>query len=227
MFTEYKLVVNINSTPLQLNSIGDIELVSPQNYVFTYDQILANSYNFDLNSSISLKQTNAGLLPYWITESSFEYKCMIDTRFKPNQVLSYSLYFQVIDYWGDTQNTNVFNLTVDPNKPPTENGKISNVVFYKGQESRKIPTVENMFLDPGDILNIYTTLWFEKDSQSMNVYYNKTGNYIQVLYPRTFVSVWTIAIVAKDSVSNIWVDIFQITIERKHILLKISLDFNL
>ena len=91
-----------------------------------------------------------------------------------------------------------------------------NAVFYKGQGSRKVPTPSIMFNDPGDILDIYTTLWLEKDSQSMRTYFNKTGSYIQVLYPSTFVSTWTTAIVAKDSVSNIEFSLLQITVERKN-----------
>ena len=102
--------------------------------------------------------------------------------------MDYNLYFQVVDYCGVKYNTNTFKLKVDPNKPPSINKMPSNVVFFKGQDSMTIPTPINMFLDPGDTFSIYTTLCLEKGSQALRTYYNETGNYIQVLYPDSFVS---------------------------------------
>ena len=88
--------------------------------------------------------------------------------------------FQVADYCGDKLYTNTFKLTVIPNKPPYVNHVPSNATFYKGQDSRTVPTPTDMFVDPGDSFSVYTTLWLEKDSQSLRTYFNESGNYIYI-----------------------------------------------
>ena len=211
--------VNINSTPLQLNNISDIELVSPQERVITYDQILTNSFNYDLNSSISIIVLEDVLTPYWITETKVEYKWLINTDFNPKDSIKYHSRFQVTDYWGDQYYTNQFNLSVYSNHPPTLKFKPSDVTFYKGEGHVKIATPAVMFIDPGDTFMIYISLCFESNSRKLTTSYNQTGNYINVIYPNDFVNIWTLGIVAKDSVNNYWVALFKINVERKYILI--------
>ena len=72
-----------------------------------------------------------------------------------------------------------------------------------------------IFSDPGDTFEVYTSIWIEKNSQSLITYYNDTANYMFVDIPYTFTGRWTIAIAAKDSAQNVDIILFQITIKRK------------
>lgn len=157
LYSSYKLEVNVKTTQLHLNSISNSELVSPQGVQYTYAQILADSYNYDLNSSISLVFTENIIDPYWITETKTDYKCVINTEFNPKETLEYHARFEVTDYCGDKYYTNEFKLTIYPNRAPVLNYKLPNATFYKGQEDVKIQTPSNMFTDPGDTILIYTT----------------------------------------------------------------------
>ena len=207
--------VNINNSPLQLNKISDIELISPQQRIITYDQILTNNANYDLNSSISIVVLESALTPYWITETKVEYKWLINTDFNPKEAIKYNSRFQITDYWGDQYYTNRFNITVYSNQPPILNHKPSNITFYKGEGHVKIYTPQEMFIDPGDTFMVYTSLCFENDSRKLITIYNQTGNYIDVFYPNNFVNIWTLGIIAKDSMNNYWISIFKIEVERK------------
>ena len=69
-----------------------------------------------------------------------------------------------------------------------------------------------MFSDPGDIFRIYTNLWIEINSQSVTTIYDKANNSILVSYPLGFVGIWTIGVVAKDSIDNISFFLLKITI---------------
>ena len=212
MFSEYTLYVTINSSPLILKSIQNITLTSPQTFSFTYKDILDNQENYDLNSSISLKSSNGSLLPYWIEESKSEYTWNINSLFNPKETTDYDHYFQVTDYWGDITNTYPFRLTILPNTPPNIINRPSNATFYKGQSIGVVKISSDMFVDYGDIFKIYTTLCIENDSQSVRVTYSQTDNNIIVSYSKGFVGIWTIGVVARDSVNNISLFLYRITI---------------
>lgn len=223
LFTDYRLNVEINNAQLKLNTISDINLVSPQHLVYSYDQILTNKYNYDLNSSISLVISEQASLPYWITENSSEYKWMISTSFNPDNKITYHLRFKVTDYWGDSVLTNEFKLNVLKNNPPIVNQAPENKTFYKGQEYSSISLPENMFVDPGDTVDIYTSFWIEGDSKSLNTYFNQSSNLILIDYQKSFIGTWTIVIAAKDSASNVALTSFQIVVEGKSSTLLLSL----
>ena len=212
MLSEYTLYVQINSSPLILKSIQNVTLTSPQTYNLYYKDILLDEENYDLNSSISLKNLNGSLLPYWIEESKIEYNWKINTLFNPSEATNYELYFQVTDYWGDIVKTDPFRVTVLPNTPPSIINRPSNVTFYKGQSIGVVQTSGKMFVDSGDTFKIYTTLWVENDSKSVRASYIQANSSILVTYPIGFVGIWTIGVVAKDSVDNISLFLFRITI---------------
>ena len=105
-----------------------------------------------------------------------------------------------------------FKLTIHSNTSPSIINKPSNATFYKGQLAGVIKVPETMFLDPGDIFRISTTLWIEINSQSVTTTYDKANNSILVSYALGFVGIWTIGVVAKDSIDNISFFLLKITI---------------
>ena len=212
LFTQYTLYILILNQPIYLKSISNITLTSPQNQSFTYQDILSNSDNYDLNSTIYLKNVNGGLLPYWITESRFEYNSNINTLFNPSNETNLNLYFQVYDYWGNILNTNNFRVTILPNSPPSIINRPANATFYEGQLVGTITTPNEMFRDPGDTIKIYTTLCIENESQSVRTSYSQLNNHILVTYPMGFTGIWTLAVVARDSIDNISLFLYRITI---------------
>ena len=212
MFSEYTLYVNINSSPIILKSIPNITLTSPQSYSFTYKDILNNQESYDLSSSISLKNSKGNVIPYWIEESKSEYIWNIKALLNPTEAAYYDLYFQVTDHWGDIIKTEPFKLTILQNTPPSIINRPSNATFYKGQSIGVVKTSDNMFVDYGDIFKIYTTRCVEDVSQSIRATYSPTDNSIIVIYSKGFVGIWTIGIVARDSVNNISIFLYQITI---------------
>ena len=212
MFSEYTLYVNISNNPIILKSIPNITLTSPQSYSFTYKDILDNQESYDLSSSISLKNSKGNVIPYWIEESKSEYIWSINTLFNPKEATEYDLYFQVTDYWGDIIKTDQFRITVLPNAAPLVANRPTNKIFYKGQLEGVIHMPDNMFVDPGDTFKIYTNIWIEEESQSVDATYLQSNNSILVTYPKSFVGIWTIGIVAKDSGDNYLIFLYKITI---------------
>ena len=212
LFTQYTLYILILNQPIYLKSISNITLTSPQNQSFTYQDILSNPDNYDLNNTIYLKNVNGGLLPYWITENRFEYNSNISTLFNPSNETNFNLYFQVSDYWGNVLNTNNFRVTILPNSPPSIINRPANATFYEGQLVGTITTPNEMFRDPGDTIKIYTTLCIENESQSMRTRYSQSNNHILVTYPMGFTGIWTLAVVARDSIDNISLFLYRITI---------------
>ena len=213
--TDYKLTVNVDNYVLKLKDIKDLILVSPQESIYSYEDILDNSSFNDLNSSITLKNVDNSDIPFWITESKFEYTWKFNTSFNQKDRFEYKMYFEVDDYWGDKHFTNIFNLIVLPNKAPIVNHIPQNATFYKGQSPMTIITPNDMFVDPGDTFSIFTTLCLEKNSLLLRTSYNESGNYIKVTYPKGFASTWTTAIIAKDSADNISLTLYQIIVNRK------------
>ena len=147
--TDYNLLIMLSNFSLNLKNIEDITLVSPQQLIFTYEDILMSSDNYDLSSKISLINLSEEFIPSWINESLSQYNCFINTTFNPKIKLDYNFKFQVIDYWGDPHFTNGFDLSVQPNQPPVLNKKPENYTFYKGEQTMIMPTPADMFLDPG------------------------------------------------------------------------------
>ena len=200
--TNYNLLVVLSNSPLNLKNIEDITLISPQQFTLTYEDILMSSDNYDLISKISLINLSEELIPNWISESLSQYSCLINTTFNPKITQDYNFKFKVIDYWGDPHFTNTFGLSVQRNKPPVFNKKPENYTFYKGEQSKIIPTPADMFLDPGDTLYIATANCYEANAESVKTIFNKTGNFISVNYPKSFVGGWRFPIVVKDSADN-------------------------
>ena len=212
LFTEYTLYIMILNQPIYLKSISNITLTSPQNKGFTYQDILSNPDNYNLNNSIYLKNVDGSILPYWITENRSEYNSNIHTLFNLSNETSLHLYFQVSDYWGNILNTNAFRVTILPNSPPIINSRPNNATFYKGQQVGIITTPNEMFIDPGDTFKIYTTLCIEKESQLVRTSYIQSKNHILVTYPMEFTGIWTLGVAAKDSIDNISFFLYRITI---------------
>ena len=200
--TDYNLLIMLSNFSLNLKNIEDITLVSPQQLIFTYEDILMSSDNYDLSSKISLINLSEEFIPSWINESLSQYSCFINTTFNPKIKLDYNFKFQVIDYWGDPHFTNGFDLSVQPNQPPVLNKKPENYTFYKGEQTMIMPTPADMFLDPGDTLYIATANCYGSNAESVKTKFNKTGNFITVNYPKSFVGDWRFPIVVKDSVDN-------------------------
>ena len=46
--TNYNLLIVLSNSPLNLKNIEDITLISPQQFTFTYEDILMSSDNYDL-----------------------------------------------------------------------------------------------------------------------------------------------------------------------------------
>ena len=77
---------------------------------------------------------------------------------------------------------------------------------------QSIPTPSAIFTDPGDTFKIYTTLWIEVESQSVRASYNQSENHILVTYPYGFSGIWSIGVVARDSIDQITLFVIRITI---------------
>ena len=212
LYSDYILYIQVIDSHLLFKDIQNISLISPQSFSLNYKDIFQNSYNYDLNNSISLKTIDGSILPYWIEEFKSEYYLNINTTFSLSETINMDLYFQVIDYWGDIANTTKFKLSIHPNTPPSIINKPSNATFYKGQLAGVIKAPEIMFSDPGDILKIYTSSWAEVDSQSVTTTYDEASKSILVSYPLGFVGVWNFGVVARDSIDNIALFVLRITI---------------
>lgn len=212
-FADSKLSIFVKAhTELKLKHIEDVTLVSPQAYKFTYEDIL-DPANYNFNSSITLTGVEKSTLEYWFTETQNLYSFAISTKFNPKVTLKYDVRFKAIDYCEQEALTNSFKITLLPNVPPKLVSVPESAVFYEGQLSGLIPTAEAMFSDPGDTFIVYTTQCIEQASSAVSTRYRPEENCIRVEYPARFHSVCTLAVVAKDSVSNLVASLMQIHIK--------------
>ena len=140
----------MSSANLSLNLVHNITLVSPQNFLIIYSDILSSNYNYDLKDSISLVSIDWSTIPYYVAQNVSEYSLIVSSNFTVDKTIQVNYKFKVIDYWGDEHYTNVFTLTIYPNKPPVVQSSIANSSFYEGQLFGVIPFSNNLFSDPGD-----------------------------------------------------------------------------
>ena len=134
--------------------MNNITLVSPQSFSITYSDILSSSNNYDLKGSISLVGVDGSTFPYYVTQNVSEYSLKVSSNFTVDKTIQFNYKFKVIDYWGDEHYTNVFILTIYPNRPPAVQSSIANSLFYEGQLFGIIPVANNLFSDPGDKTNL-------------------------------------------------------------------------
>ena len=128
----------------------NVTLVSPQSFSITYSDILSSSNNYDLKDSISLVGVDGSTIPYYVTQNVSEYSLKVSSNFTVDNTIQLNYKFKVIDYWGNEHYTNIFTLTIYPNKPPAVLSSIANSTFYEGQLFGVIPVANNLFSDPGD-----------------------------------------------------------------------------
>ena len=213
-YSDYKLSLSIlSSDSLTLKSIQSITLVSPQNLTIRYSDIISSSLNYDLNNSISLVRIDERTVPYYTSQNVDDYSVTLLSNFTVERTIQSSYKFKVLDYCGDEHFTNIFNITIYPNQAPTIVSGIVNSIFYEGQLQGVIPIAKNLFSDPGDLFIVYPSLWVERGSRSLYISLDFNLNQINVTYPTRFTGVCTLGIIAKDSVENTNVIVFQITVE--------------
>ena len=212
MYTDYSLQINLSNPTLALNNIQNVTLISPQQYSFTFKDVLKNQENYDLSSNIKLNDISDKPLPNWIREFNPQYNCLINNTFNPKITVELDLKFSVADYCGDLHFTDAFKLTIKENQPPIANYKPDKFIFYKGQQTAKIHTPTDIFIDPGDTLMIAIGNWFKGQSEFVKTSYNATRNYIMIQYSKSFIGDCTFPVVAKDSVDNLSGIMINITI---------------
>ena len=209
-----------NKLPLQvlsysnisLKKIPNVSLVSPQKYTIRYYDILNSVSYYNLHSRISLVNEENGQIPLWVIENKTFYQLVISSKFKFDSEISFKFKFKVTDLCGYEHYTNIFTVTLIPNKPPTIVNKIDNGVFYEGILIGKIPVASELFSDPGDTLAFFTTRWIEDIFMPINATYLQSENSINISYPPKFIGNWTMSLLAKDSANNIAISYFKVTI---------------
>ena len=200
------------NSDIELKQIPNVSLVNPQNFTMRYYDILNSELYYNLNSSISLVNVENGQIPSWVIENKTFYQLVISSKFNYDNDISFKFKFKITDLCGDEHYTNIFIVTLSPNKPPIIVNKIDNGVFYEGMLIGKIPVASELFADPGDILTFFTTRWIEDIFMPINATYMQSENNINIKYPPKFIGNWTMSLLAKDSANNIAINYFQVTI---------------
>ena len=210
-YYKWSLQVLFNSN-IELKQIPNMSLVNPQNYTIRYYDILNSELYYNINSSISLVNEENGQIPSWMIENKTFYQLVISSKFKFDSEISFKFKFKVTDLCGDEHYTNIFTVTLSPNKPPTIVNKIDNGIFYEGMLIGKIPVASELFADPGDTLAFFTTRWIEDILKPINATYMQFENSINISYPPNFIGDCTMSLLAKDSANNIAISYFKVTI---------------
>ena len=194
-FSDNPLLLRINAAlQISLQTIPDVILANSGSKSFSFRDILALQSQYDLKGNISILSKSGNPLPSWIQETLNPYYWLVNWSSSEFESGDMQLMFKVIDYWGDPYYTNTFSISMVSNLPPKIISMPKDATFYQGQQHGVLLLPKEMFSDPGDKLNITTTLWAEESSSSVKTIFDETENIIDVYYSAKFYGKCTFAI---------------------------------